>query len=266
MSTKAYEGMRFRVRRLPELVNRITEAFKTLDQLSRAHEAKFMATHASEEHDNAWLAHRNDESGATEKPETFNRYVSEARREMRKRQREIKATGYRDPDVDSEIEIQVWLGPRGALYGYVHSEVSGVRDHLMACGLAEDFAYWNNTDRDPNISAARWNRRRLVWVQLFDEACGKSFSFRGSNAGMPDKELIRAAVPSKRTRARLVAESVLYPVWAKESGAEDVTVNNIGSTVMRFSRACRTEGDVWHERFEQAVQELEAELPELVLE
>lgn len=265
MSTKAYEGVRFRARTLSALVQDLTDAFKEFDHMAERHEVRFVAEEAARNHDADWLAWKQDTTGAIGEPGPFGQYVSRAWREMKKRQQEVRATRRRDPDVDSMVEIQVWLGPGSYFYGYVHSEVKGVREHLMASGRADDYAYWNNSDRDEAVTAARWRRRGQVWDQLLDGKCGKSFQFMSPEHDWPDKDAVMASLPDRRTRSRLLCEELMYPVWERETAAAQVNAGDLGSTAMRFLRECKRDSGPWKDRFDARAAEIEAQLPALVL-
>lgn len=266
MSTKAYEGVRFRARNLTALVVDMTQAFAELDRLSLIHEARFVAHEAARVHDEDWMACKRDSTGSRPAPEAFSAYVSRAWQEMRKRQQEVRATQLRDPEVDSLVEIQVWQGPGKHLYGYVHSEVKGARQQLLDSGIAEDFAYWNNSDRPENVSAAQWRHRSRVWDKLFEGHCGKSFQFLSSDHAWPDRTLVKAALPGRDMRARQLSEDEMYPLWLQAQGIEEVPLERLGSTVMRFLRECRQKPGAWRERFEARALELQTQLPDLVLD
>ncbi len=266
MSIKAYEGLLFEACTIEQLVQDMTVAFKKLDELGSSHEAKFLAHQGAANFDKQWWASRS-QPGASAQP--IGDFIMPLWREMRQRQREILSSRERDPEVDSQIEIQVWLGKAGRLYGYVHSEVSGVRDYLIEHGFAKDFAYWNNSDRDETVTAADWRKRRTVWSFLTSAQAPKSFQFLNSPYLLPEPAAVAAQFPSKHVRAKKLAEQETYRLWQAEQGERPVSPTDSISDMLQdfwdFDEARKTPDNPWCKKYETCVAQLEAELPELSL-
>lgn len=54
--------------------------------------------------------------------------------------------------------------------------------------LVEEYPYWNNTDRDENVTAAEWNKRRKDWENVF-----------GNNDGVPNHNMFMHQVADRTT-------------------------------------------------------------------
>jgi hypothetical protein len=54
----------------------------------------------------------------------------------------------------------------GKIYGSTFTSIYSIRAKLMEKGYIEDFAYWDNTDPDENISKKEWKERERVWDSI----------------------------------------------------------------------------------------------------
>ena len=83
---------------------------------------------------------------------------------------------------DADIGYEVALLPdptTGNVVFRVFSESSAYTKALTQQAWCSDFSYWNNTDRDENISEEEWARREAFWWSLPMKAfCDMSLSFR----------------------------------------------------------------------------------------
>lgn len=70
---------------------------------------------------------------------------------------------------DADIGYEVALLPdptTGDIVFRVFSESRGYTKELAKQTWCSDFSYWNNTDRDENISEEEWARREAFWCSL----------------------------------------------------------------------------------------------------
>lgn len=83
---------------------------------------------------------------------------------------------------DADIGYEVTLLPGPTTGDVVFRVFSESRDYTKALAQQEwcsDFSYWNNTDRNENISEKEWEQREAFWWSLPMKAfCDMSLSFR----------------------------------------------------------------------------------------
>lgn len=54
----------------------------------------------------------------------------------------------------------------GKVYGSTFNDNYGIRKTLIEKGYVKDFAYWDNTDPDEEVSEEEWNERQRVWDSI----------------------------------------------------------------------------------------------------
>lgn len=54
----------------------------------------------------------------------------------------------------------------GKVYGSIFLDSYGIRKTLIEKGYIKDFAYWDNTDPDEEVSEEEWNERQRVWDSI----------------------------------------------------------------------------------------------------
>jgi len=138
--------------------------------------------------------------------------------ELQAEQAKCRGTQLREPLIDCDVEVVLYMTTGGMVFGHLQEERVGVYDHLLSVEGIVDFGYWNSTDRPDDISAREWNRRGKVWHTAFDDKAGvPRFSMRWQ----PEYELPRELVyllPSLEDRARAralatVQNEILQKEW-----------------------------------------------------
>ena len=86
--------------------------------------------------------------------------------EMRDRQREVKRTGRRDPDIDVEFELWLWPLKDRTLIN-LHTEQRVFTTWFDALPFVEEYAYWDNTDPDETVSKPDWRKRKTDWQRAW---------------------------------------------------------------------------------------------------
>lgn len=153
MSIRIYHGFRFKSGSISALQDFLMRWRETLKPLHRYELASVYARIATETLDRSFT---NPELQVGKTP-----WV-EAYSDVIDRQKKIKQTGSRDPEVDFEFNISIL--PHGRkIYGIIFSERGNWRDLFLKQPEIEDFSYWNSTDRPDGISARAWNQRRKTW-------------------------------------------------------------------------------------------------------
>lgn len=80
---------------------------------------------------------------------------------------------------DIGYEVAMIPGPnKGDVVFRVFSEINDYNEALSTQNLGRDFSYWNNVDKDDNISDEDWNTRKNYWENFPDKAiCSVGLSF-----------------------------------------------------------------------------------------
>lgn len=72
----------------------------------------------------------------------------------------------REPELDLVTSAVFWKDPTDPTMMLVMpgSEHERIRSALMSALDATPFAYWDNTDPDPDVTGDEWDRRRAAWL------------------------------------------------------------------------------------------------------
>lgn len=100
-------------------------------------------------------------------PERIDAPASTARDRIRARQKDIRATGLRDPQVDFDFSLSLHPHQDG-LYGLVFSERQNWIDSFLESAEITRLPYWDNTDRPEHLDAAQWAARGDLWKSILD--------------------------------------------------------------------------------------------------
>lgn len=204
MSTKIYGGFRFVPSDLNEIHTLLMAYRPTVKEAVHEAKCRFLAVTAADLIDKAAL----DRERA--------RYpLSAAHDDLRKRQKDVKETGLRDPAIDFDLKLAVMpYGER--VYGIVFCEQGAWRKAFLAQPWIERWPYWDNTDQPEGVSRREWSERGKVWDAVLsgDEwdrpvGCGFGYDFEPPPHD-PDAEEVLARVPSHDERvARWAGASVM---------------------------------------------------------
>ncbi|MCV9964998.1 hypothetical protein OIU34_24180 [Pararhizobium sp. BT-229] len=126
------------------------------------------------------------------------------------RQAKMDASSCRDPKIDPDFRISVFVHDTG-IYGYVRTERDDWFEEFMQTDFVDEFAYWNGTDYRPEgVSREEWERRREVWREILDEGRSEAFECAERALAVTNGEIV-AARPDFATRlnrsARRLAET-----------------------------------------------------------
>jgi hypothetical protein len=218
MSTKIYTGFRFIPTSLPAIMEVMGRVKPEIEALQKERFAKLFVSLAVLRADRAALAAPSELSAQSL------RFA--VRREILDRQRELRASMLRDPAVDLEVVLTCWYVPSlNGVIGFVSSEFSAeVLGKLKADGAIQHFDYWDNTDRDPDVSEEEWAGREAVWAEVLDRQAGPPFSFRFDGEAAVDIsldwEFARSFVEPVRVRAARFAADNLFELWVSQSTPE----------------------------------------------
>lgn len=153
--------------------------------------------------------------------------MSQVRADIEDRQRRIRASGFRDPEVD--FDTQVVIFPTGdIIMGMVFCEQPDWIDALLDDPMIEPKPYWDSSDRPDTLTDADWVARRAIWMHILDRdpfgrpaQAGLSFEMSPPHI-FPNIGQIVSDQPSFESRVDFIArEAVLARALAEEAGAED---------------------------------------------
>lgn len=121
------------------------------------------------------------------------------------RQRQIKVTNLRDPEVDFDCKI-VFFPISDKILLTLYAEKKEYFKAIEAFCEVEEYGYWNNTDRPKKLTDKQWEQRRIDW----DEALGDSDipSLQGFTVTcvldnfFPDVDRVIATMPSFKERVK----------------------------------------------------------------
>ncbi len=248
MSTKIFDGFRFASGDLREIMTTI-ETFRV--RLSHLHDAallRLVVAKAVSTYDRATM-------GMAEASDPEKNHISAAFEEVDRRQKEIVATSRRDPQVDFEFILRLYVDPKdGKLLGRVVTEVSDWEKLWRSEPGILDWRFWNSDDMPSTMDEGEWKEREASWDRVTGHGEGATrvswnvdltdphrlWYVRGS-----DDAAIRNAVPSLDHRAGKIARSLLMQDWTKANPGPDPATNppswEVTGWIMGFADYCQSE-------------------------
>lgn len=173
--------------------------------------------------------------------------------EMSDRQREVRKTLRRDPDVDFQFELWIWpLGTRTLIN--LHTEQEAFTKWFDALPFTRDHAYWDSVDPDETVDEADWRAREADWHAVWpvggvpSDRCLTMVMFNDQLPLPVDAAEAVAHVPATAERLRAAASrrhlEEVYQRMIAEKRAEDPDWKMDGfGTVFEAEAASREETD-----------------------
>ena len=273
MSAKIYTGFAWDASNLPHVMERLKEVEARLKRMCTQRKAEELVEMAIWRIDKACMAVARGDADAP-KGKVYSP-VGDAFDEMRKRQKEILSSGYRDPSVDFEVKIAMWYVPaQNRFIGHVIAEDQGAAYKLLRRqpGVS-NFQYWNNTDRPSRMTRREWDSRSAVWDEIDAGKHGLPLVITVDAAYWPERTAITRAVFSHEKRVRRIAQDTAFAIWLRtikvpqkiEAGADADTVEDELSgrisVYMNFTDERREEGTEAARIFAEEVQRVGKLLP-----
>jgi hypothetical protein len=156
MSTKIYTGFKIDTIDILEVQAILNEHHKSVKEITKEKIIEHLIKSAVKEFDRDTI----------EKKDTDKNYISEANYDMEDRQKKIKQTMSRDPEVDFDAEIAIFPF-EGKFYGIYYTEKEEFYDNLLTNSKVVEFSYWNSTDHPKNITKQEWEEREKIWDTIF---------------------------------------------------------------------------------------------------
>ena len=200
MSIKIYKG-----RIIPAPIGRVysmlMEAKPQAKEIGKALQDAWMTDRAVQLIDKASL-----EGGEVENP------LLDAWSELLDKIKEIKNTGQRNPSVDFEFEL--WIFPlKTKTLVLPHTEQIQMVEWFDTLPFVQDYAYWDNSDKNDDIDEKEWQRRERDWHAVMpigetpSERCLTFQMFNHELPMPPDKKAVERHIPSMEDRLKREARS-----------------------------------------------------------
>lgn len=235
MSTVIANGVRFVSQDIFEIHHQLLQWRERVRVLASTAAAKHLAERAVFHHDRAVV-----------KGEPLNKsWLGDAYDDLRDRQRKIKQTMERDPDVDFDFSLTL-MPFEGAFYGMLFCEQTAWVRSFQRKGWTTPFSYWDG-DRPSHVSAGEWAERERVWDAIFDQGprptdCGFSVDCT-PQLGYPTIEKVLKHVPTHATRVQRMAKEVVCDAKYAELEAripEEMRMRSMIRLVMSAAEHLRT--------------------------
>lgn len=140
-------------------------------------------------------------------------------------QDKIKKTGVRNPRFDMDFEVSIFPY-EGSIFGNIRCEhAEWIRQFKHSVG-ATSYAYWDNTDKDRNVTRAEWAKRGQMWDDIYCR----------SKAGINSFEAI-CTTPNHAWWGVISRKDVAKRVVSFESRLKRVASNNVRDRQMAVDPA-----------------------------
>jgi hypothetical protein len=157
MSTKIYNGFKIDTNDICEVQNILMAHHTEVKEITENKTIEFLIKSAVNGLDKDTI-HKKD---------TNKNYLSEAGSDLLDRQREVRKTQERDPQIDFGAEIVV-IPFEGKFYGIYYTEHDEFLKKLLDHPKVSEYGYWDNTDRPDEVSARDWKKREKIWDGIFE--------------------------------------------------------------------------------------------------
>jgi hypothetical protein len=133
--------------------------------------------------------------------------LEEVRRTILERVAEMDRSGCRDPEIDPDFELSVFVHDTG-IYGIAHTEREAWFENLLSQDFVEEFAYWNGTDGRPEcVDEESWDRRGQLWSEMLSSKKPEAFKCIDRDLFVTAEETF-AARPDFTTRTKRAARQL----------------------------------------------------------
>lgn len=214
MSTKIHYGFQMRSRDMREVLDQFADIQKKAEAILAQRQAVFIAVTAASRLDRLalfGLPVYTRPWGLTYSA------ISTSVEELDDRQHVVRTTRRRDPDVDFEVVFRLWLSrDTGTFIGYIRAEgAEDFRTLLFDAGIADEFAYWNNTDPEEGFTFEQWEARGEVWSNAFAGKSGPWFDIQVEEPINYHRvtDAVLAALPTFEQRVANHARTVAFATW-----------------------------------------------------
>lgn len=165
--------------------------------------------------------------------------------ELVERIKRVKQTNLRDPEVDFDFEVCVI--PHGTEFlGIYFTEQKILSELLTTNPLFQDYAYWDNTDPDPNVTEEEWGVREATWEAALSNRAIKFSSLTYSiidsalDLPNPDAKQVLTKVPTLKKRLNTLVKDLMFQDFVR---SKNITLDssNVANTYREFDEWLQTE-------------------------
>jgi len=197
--------------------------------------ARAIARDATDHHDRAFIfGSDGDHEACSHSP---GNHLSHAYGVIQQRILDMGRTDTRDPEVDTNFDVVICEDGNNAVLLSFTEHHEWFMDLLSLPG-AEDFSFWDGTDRPEDISEEDWATRRRTYERILSRdphgrpaGCGVTLTFQ-KPVEPPSINAILAEIPSREIRAHRLARQVALGRWVEEhSGNGEIDM----SVFMKFA-------------------------------
>lgn len=257
MSYKVYTGFRLALTSLADIQS-IIVAWR--DEMEALHEAAFAKLVAGE------IADRIDKISRSLALPAKN-ILSSTILSIWDRQRNIKRTDRRDPDVDFEFLLRLFPF-EGRVYGIAHCEQNAWLERWLDQPFLDRFNYWDNSDKPDQIDEDEWADRQRIWCGIFAQHPSRRIDLCGLNVSctgdvIPSTDDILQAMPPFSRRLAKTAEDESLRAWIERNPVvlEELKTHP-GSCLHRYHEWRHSEAgvadfatrkDIWSSRLHETI-------------
>lgn len=211
MAAKIHTGFRFVSSDIFE-VRRFIDEYRVRMKVERARKvARWLATTATNILDDRRFGLPSD----IDDEKTDRHPLAAAWSNLRDREREIEKTGRRDPEIDFDFRIFIYVHERSrSLYGSMICEQPEWRRAFVRHPAIMSFAYWDNSDPPSNVTRREWQERARIWDEIFE--VNRTLGGAGLVAELsqnttylyPSANRIMRLIPKNTARAKRLARKI----------------------------------------------------------
>lgn len=183
--------------------------------------------------------------------------------EVIKRQQNILATNYRDPEVDFDCQIIVLpYGKRRTYWvlGLLYTEQDELRKIVETQSWYENYAYWDNCDEPEHVTRTQLERRKQDWERVLGQKhSGFAVQLVKNQSLLPSRAMVVAYQPPVAFRAKRLAEQVLLDRWLEKHGQPE-NAATFYRTYMKFARSTLNPDAEHYAEYRRTIQDFQARI------
>lgn len=189
-------------------------------------------------------------------------YLAAALETFEERRRRIVQEQQRDPLVDTTFDV-VLRGEGHVIIMMSFTEHMAWFDELLSLPGAEDYSYWDGTERPEGVSEEDWAQRRRTYIRILSNdphgrpgGVGVTHSFQAP-VEPPNVELVIDQVPDLERRAHRMARQVIFAKWIDSQSGTELSLDD------RLAFIDEMDGPGMVEDIEAVAKDIAGSLPEI---
>lgn len=166
MSTKIYNGIKFKTNKFHEIYEKLNDFYETYDAFYKERTDNYVAYLFFHKLDRILLDKKED---IIDKKQFLTNIFNETMNEYNVEYEKFLKEDYRNTLLDKSLVIRIYVYKKD-IYGFVGGENDRIIDKFKEFCDVEDFSYWNNTDKPDEITQEEWDKRENIWEKLYKVA------------------------------------------------------------------------------------------------